>query len=67
MANGIYKVTEEFEEKLANYTGAKYAITVDNMSNGLFLALYYENHISKNIKTDTMYLTLQEIEKSITK
>lgn len=54
MANGIYKVTEEFEEKLANYTGAKYAITVDNMSNGLFLALYYENHISKNIKTDTI-------------
>jgi dTDP-4-amino-4,6-dideoxygalactose transaminase len=54
MANGIYKVTEEFEEKLASYTGAKYAITVDNMSNGLFLALYYENHISKNIKTDTI-------------
>ena len=54
MANGIYKVTEEFEEKLAHYTGAKYAITVDNMSNGLFLALYYENHISKNIKTDTI-------------
>ena len=27
MANGIYKVTEEFEEELAKYTGAKYAIT----------------------------------------
>lgn len=45
MANGIYKVTDEFEEKLAHYTGAKYAVTLDNMSNGLFLALYYENHI----------------------
>jgi len=50
MANGVYKVTEEFEEKLADYTGARYAITVDNMSNALFLALYYENHIKKSIK-----------------
>ena len=40
MANGIYKVTEEFEQELAKYTGATYAITLDNMSNGLFLALY---------------------------
>jgi dTDP-4-amino-4,6-dideoxygalactose transaminase len=42
MANGIYKITEEFEEKLADYTGAKYAVTVDNQSNALFLALMYE-------------------------
>ena len=50
MANGIYKVTEDFEKMLCDYTGAKYAITVDNMSNGLFLALYYENHVKKSIK-----------------
>ena len=50
MANGIYKVTEEFEKKLASYTGAKFAVTLDNMSNALFLALYYENHIKKSIK-----------------
>ncbi len=50
MANGIYKVTEEFEQKIANYTGAKYVVTVDNMSNGLFLALYYENHVKNSIK-----------------
>lgn len=43
MAQGIYKVTEEFEEELAKYTGAKYVVTVDNMSNALFLALMYEN------------------------
>jgi dTDP-4-amino-4,6-dideoxygalactose transaminase len=42
MANGIYKITEEFEERLADYTGAKFAVTVDNQSNGLFLALMYE-------------------------
>ena len=45
MANGVYKVTEDFEKALAEYTGAKYAITLDNLSNGLFLALYYEHHI----------------------
>jgi dTDP-4-amino-4,6-dideoxygalactose transaminase len=45
MANGIYKVTEEFEEKLADYTGARFAVTLDNMSNGLFLALYYEHNV----------------------
>jgi len=53
MANGIYKITDEFEEKLAHYTGAKYAVTVDNMSNGLFLALYYEN-VVMNRTEDTI-------------
>lgn len=42
MANGIYKITEDFEKALADYTGAPYVITVDNQSNGLFLALMYE-------------------------
>jgi len=53
MANGIYKITDEFEGKLAHYTGAKYAVTVDNMSNGLFLALYYEN-VVMNRTEDTI-------------
>jgi dTDP-4-amino-4,6-dideoxygalactose transaminase len=43
MANGIYKITEEFEKALGNYTGAPHVVTVDNMSNALFLALVYEN------------------------
>jgi len=43
MANGIYKITEEFEKALADYTGASYVITVDNASNALFLALMFEN------------------------
>jgi len=49
MANGIYKVTEEFEEKLTDYTGARYVVTVDNASNALFLALKYENIEGKEI------------------
>lgn len=50
MANGIYKITEEFEKQLSDYTGAPYVVTLDNMSNGLFLALYYENHVQKSIQ-----------------
>lgn len=43
MAEGVYKITEEFEKKISDYTGAPYVITVDNQSNALFLSLYYEN------------------------
>ena len=56
MAYGVYKNTEEFEEQLSQYTGSKYAVTVDNMSNGLFLALYYEKHINKSIKGDKIII-----------
>lgn len=42
MANGVYKVTEDFEKALCDYTGSPYAVTVDNQSNALFLALKYE-------------------------
>jgi dTDP-4-amino-4,6-dideoxygalactose transaminase len=45
MGKGVYKITEEFEDKLAHYTGARFAVTVDNMSNALFLALYYEHNV----------------------
>jgi dTDP-4-amino-4,6-dideoxygalactose transaminase len=50
MAQGVHKITEEFEKKLSEYTGAKYVITVDNQSNALFLSLYYEKHIKKTIE-----------------
>ena len=49
MANGIYKITEDFEKALADYTGAPYVVTVDNQSNALFLALMYENVKGKEI------------------
>jgi dTDP-4-amino-4,6-dideoxygalactose transaminase len=49
MANGIYKITEEFEEALSKYTGAPYVITVDNASNAIFLSLMYENIKGKEI------------------
>ena len=54
MANGIYKITEEFEKSLSDYTGAPYVVTLDNMSNALFLALYYEKNVTKSIEGDTI-------------
>jgi dTDP-4-amino-4,6-dideoxygalactose transaminase len=54
MANGIYKITEDFEKALSDYTGAPYVVTVDNQSNALFLSLYYEKNIKNSINTDTI-------------
>jgi dTDP-4-amino-4,6-dideoxygalactose transaminase len=54
MANGIYKITEDFEKALSEYTGAPYVVTVDNQSNALFLSLYYEKNVKKSIQTDTI-------------
>lgn len=54
MANGIYKITEDFEKALGDYTGAPYVVTLDNMSNALFLALYYEKNVKKSIESDTI-------------
>lgn len=52
MAQGVYKITEDFEKALCDYTGAPYAIALDNMSNALFLALYYEKNIKKSFETE---------------
>ena len=49
MANGVYKITEDFEKALADYTGAPYVVTVDNQSNALFLALMYEKVCGQEI------------------
>lgn len=38
-AQGVFAVTEQFEQLLCEYTGAPYAVAVDNCSNALFLAL----------------------------
>lgn len=46
MAQGVHKITADFEAALCRYTGAPFAVAVDNASNALFLALYYELHIN---------------------
>lgn len=52
----VYDITNEFERRLAEYTGAPYVVTVDNQSNGLFLSLYYENYVNKSIKADKIII-----------
>jgi dTDP-4-amino-4,6-dideoxygalactose transaminase len=49
MSKGVYKITEDFEKALSDYTGAPYVVTVDNASNALFLALKYEKIGGKEI------------------
>lgn len=41
-AKGEYIITEMFEQKVAEYTGAPYAVAVDSCSNAIFLSLMYE-------------------------
>jgi dTDP-4-amino-4,6-dideoxygalactose transaminase len=54
MANGIYKITEDFEKSLGDYTGSPYVVTVDNQSNALFLSLYYEKNVRKSIESESI-------------
>lgn len=42
-AQGAHKITAEFEEALCQYTGAPFAVAVDNASNALSLCLLREN------------------------
>jgi hypothetical protein len=49
MAEGAHKITAEFERALAEYTGAPFAVALDNCSNALFLALKYEGIEGKEI------------------
>jgi dTDP-4-amino-4,6-dideoxygalactose transaminase len=56
MAQGVHKITEDFEKSLCDYTGAKHAVALDNMSNALFLALYYEKNIKQSIISE--YITI---------
>jgi dTDP-4-amino-4,6-dideoxygalactose transaminase len=52
MTKNVYRNTQEFEELLSDYSGAPYAVALDNMSNALFLALYYEKNVKKSITSE---------------
>lgn len=49
MAQGVHKVTEDFEKELARYTNSPFVVCVDNQSNALFLCLYYWIHVKNEI------------------
>lgn len=40
-----YKIVKMFEEEVAEYTGAPFAVAVDSCTNALFLSLMYQQHI----------------------
>jgi dTDP-4-amino-4,6-dideoxygalactose transaminase len=40
-----YKIVKLFEEEVAEYTGAPYAVSVDNCTNAIFLCLMYFKYI----------------------
>lgn len=42
-AKGAHQVTAMFERAIADYTGAAFAVAVDNASNGLLICLEHEN------------------------
>jgi dTDP-4-amino-4,6-dideoxygalactose transaminase len=42
VAEGVYKITEQFEQAICDYTCAPFCVALDNCSNALFLALLYE-------------------------
>lgn len=42
-AQGVHAITHSFELELCRYTGAKFAVAVDNQSNALALCLMREN------------------------
>ena len=44
-----YKIVKMFEEEMAFYTGAKYAVSVDSCTNALFLSLMYIKSTQKPI------------------
>lgn len=46
--NNPWDIVKIFEEKVAKYAGSKYAIAIDNCTNGLFLCLKYLNY--KNVE-----------------
>ena len=39
-----YKIVKMFEEEVAEYTGAPYAVSVDSCTNAIFLCLMYQRH-----------------------
>ena len=49
MSVGVHRITAAFEQELCRYTGAPYAVAVDNQSNALFLSLKFEGIEGKEI------------------
>ena len=57
--NNPYKIVKMFEEEVADYTGSKYAVSVDSCTNALFLVCKYLNVKEVTIPSKT-YLSVPQ-------
>lgn len=57
--NNPFKIVQMFEEEVADYTGSKYAVSVDNCTNALFLCCKYLNVSDVTIPSKT-YLSVPQ-------
>jgi dTDP-4-amino-4,6-dideoxygalactose transaminase len=57
--NNPFKVVQMFEEEVADYTGSKYAVSVDSCTNALFLCCKYLNVSDVTIPSKT-YLSVPQ-------
>lgn len=57
--NNPFKIVQMFEEEVADYTGAKYAISVDNCTNAIFLVCKYLN-VSDVVIPSKTYLSVPQ-------
>ena len=48
--NNPYLIVKMFEDVVAEYTGSKYAVSVDSCTNAIFLCLMYQKHLGNNEK-----------------
>ncbi len=64
MIHNLYKIVQMFEEEIAEYTGAPYAVSLDSCTNSLFLCLKYLN-IAEGMKIDVPKKTYLSVPMSI--
>lgn len=57
--NNPYKIVKDFEDEVAEYTGAKYAVSVDSCTNALFLVCKYLGVTEVTIPSKT-YLSVPQ-------
>lgn len=57
--NNPYKIVQMFEDEIANYTGAKFAVSVDSCTNALFLVCKYLN-VKEVIIPSKTYLSVPQ-------
>ena len=50
MKQNPYDVVKMFEQSVADYTGAPYAVSLDSCTNALFLCCMYENVKGKEVR-----------------